>query len=402
MPRLPDDLLDELRWALVGRSRNAEADLRDRIACGYAVGDLGDPRFERHVGPDGEYLLPPLVSIPSGTYPIGADAPIEWAVPGAKGLSSAHIPRHEVDVADFRIGQFLVTNAEWACFMEAGGYKDKRWWDTADALRWLRGELPNEAGKLNGRYYRKTFLANPDLFEQMVDEGRFPSAEAVEQWREWMAMADDAFEEALNERWQGRRETEPDFWRDARFNHPAQPVVGIGWYEARAYCSWLAEQSGLPLRLPTEVEREAAAGGMEGRRFPWGDGEERTRANTNEASIRRSTPVGVFVEGDSPEQATDLGGNVSEWTTGLFGEVHEDSEATDFPYPYDPADGREDLEAAPSVRRVVRGGGWYLAPPIARAALRFYCLPAARPGFVGMRVAVTSSPSSGSSPPSVA
>ena len=47
-----------LRWALVRRSRDPEADLRDRIACGYAVGDLGDPRFERRVGPHGEYLLP--------------------------------------------------------------------------------------------------------------------------------------------------------------------------------------------------------------------------------------------------------------------------------------------------------------------------------------------------------
>jgi len=52
--RLSEAFVDELRWALVRRSRDREADLRVRIACGFAVGDLGDPRFERRVGPYGE------------------------------------------------------------------------------------------------------------------------------------------------------------------------------------------------------------------------------------------------------------------------------------------------------------------------------------------------------------
>ena len=46
-------LLDELRWALVARSRDREADLRARIAAGLVLGDLGDPRFERARGPWG-------------------------------------------------------------------------------------------------------------------------------------------------------------------------------------------------------------------------------------------------------------------------------------------------------------------------------------------------------------
>ncbi len=75
--RLPEALLDELRRALVKRSRDVAADLRERIACGYAVGDLGDPRLERREGPYGTYLMPPLVAIPGGVYPIGDDAPIE-------------------------------------------------------------------------------------------------------------------------------------------------------------------------------------------------------------------------------------------------------------------------------------------------------------------------------------
>ena len=80
--------LDELRWALVARSRDPEADLRERIACGLAVGELGDPRFERREGPHGAYLMPPLVEIAGGVYPIGEDEPIEWAMTGVSGTET--------------------------------------------------------------------------------------------------------------------------------------------------------------------------------------------------------------------------------------------------------------------------------------------------------------------------
>jgi formylglycine-generating enzyme required for sulfatase activity len=67
----------------------------------------------------------------------------------------------------------------------------------------------------------------------------------------------------------------PPWWQDPLFNRPRQPVVGVNWHEARAYCRWISEQSGLEIRLPTEAEREKAArGGVEGRLFPWGDDRE--------------------------------------------------------------------------------------------------------------------------------
>jgi formylglycine-generating enzyme required for sulfatase activity/class 3 adenylate cyclase len=393
LPLLPAELLDDLRWALVQRCRDVEADLRDRIACGYAVGDLGDPRFERTVGPHGEYLRPPLVEIPGGIYSIGDDESIEWEMPGGNGVTSAHIPRHAVEVPDFAIGQYLVTNAEWRCFMESGGYEDERWWDTPDAKRWRIGELANEAAKWNNQQFRKRFLADPDLFEQIVDEGRFASSEAVERWRSWMELDDKGFEAALDTHWQAKRESEPAFWHDARLNHPAQPVVGVCWYEARAYCNWLSAQTGSGVRLPTEVEWEVSAGGVEGRRYPWGDGEGRTLANTIETRIKRTTPVGAFPEGDSPDALADLGGNAFEWTTSLFGEIDdEDIEATDFPYPYDLTDGREDPEAGSAVRRVVRGGGWNDDLALARAAYRSSSQPDDRHNAYGLRVVVVPSP----------
>ena len=59
-------LKDRIRWALVARTQDPDADLRARIAVGLSLGALGDPRFELYEGPDGEYLLPPLVEIPGG------------------------------------------------------------------------------------------------------------------------------------------------------------------------------------------------------------------------------------------------------------------------------------------------------------------------------------------------
>jgi len=387
-PRLPEALLDELRWALVHRSRDVEADLRERIACGFAVGDLGDPRFERREGPHGAYLMPPLVAIPGGLYPIGDDGPIEWSVPGASETSSAHMPRHEVMVAAFEIGRYPVTNAEWACFMEAGGYEDERWWDTKDGRRWQRGELANDGAKSNNRLWRRRFKDDPALFEQMEQEGRIQSTEALERWRGWLALDDDEFEAALERKWQAKRETEPRLWRDGRYNHPSQPVVGVCWYEAWAYCRWLTAQTGLPVRLPTEVEWEAAAGGRDGRRYPWGDVWDWRWANTYETRVQRTSPAGAFAQGDTPEGVADLAGNVFEWTTSLFGAGEAEELVPDFGYPYDVGDGREDVEAGPNVRRVLRGGGWDGGQSSARAVFRDRDPPDNRHDNDGLRVVV--------------
>ena len=114
----------------------------------------------------------------------------------------------------------------------------------------------------------------------------------------------------------------PRFWDDPDFNNPAQPVVGVCWYEARAYCAWLSAQfSPLPageglgvraaFRLPTEAEWEAAARGLgKGRTFAYRGKFDAARCNTFESHIRRTTPVGVFPGGETPEGVVDLCGNV--------------------------------------------------------------------------------------------
>ena len=64
----------------------------------------------------------------------------------------------------------------------------------------------------------------------------------------------------------------PPFLDDPDFDAPDQPVVGVNFDQAIRFCDWLSRETGLPVRLPTEAEREKASrGGVEGAVFPWGD-----------------------------------------------------------------------------------------------------------------------------------
>jgi len=270
--------------------------------------------------------------------------------------------------------------------MEAGGYEDEWWWDTEDARAWRRGELTNEAAKYACRVWLKRFLEDPDLFDRMMEEERFAHDEVQERWREWRLLDLVEFEAALDARWQPKRATEPAFWRDEHLNGASQPVVGVCWYEARAYASWQSAQTGMAFRLPTEVEWEAAARGVAGRSFAYGDAFDATIGNTVETHLRRTTPVGVFVEGDTPEGVSDMAGNVAEWTSSAWG--GEDDEIPGHGYPYDPGDGREDPNAPPSCPRVARGGAWARDESIARAAYRYCGHPTGTVSQVGFRCCV--------------
>jgi len=153
-------------------------------------------------------------------------------------------------------------------------------------------------------------------------------------------------------------------------------VVGISWFEARAYCAWLSAQTGQAFRLPTEAEWEAAARGRTGRRYAYGDEFDASLCNAFETHVRRTTPVGVFPGGATPEGLIDLTGNALDWTSSLFQ-----------PYPY-AADGRED--PAGDARRVVRGGAWNLNRSNARAAYRDDLAPDFRNDAIGFRLACSS------------
>ncbi|MDH4365995.1 MAG: formylglycine-generating enzyme family protein, partial [Acidimicrobiia bacterium] len=136
--------------------------------------------------------------------------------------------------------------------------------------------------------------------------------------------------------------------------------------EASRYCAWLADTTGRPFRLPTEAEWEYAATGGDGRRYPWGDEWDPTRANTAEAGPLTTTPVGVYPQGASPFGLLDLAGNVEEFV------------ADDY-HPYPGAEVVDDDLTAThgAAYRVARGGSFARHGDLARCARRHGWYPSA-------------------------
>jgi len=110
-------------------------------------------------------------------------------------------------------------------------------------------------------------------------------------------------------------------------------MVIVTWFGAKAYCEFYG------WRLPTEIEWEKAARGIDGRPFPWGDEIERNNANYYSShdlfekivgGLGDTTPVGFYngrtydgyetLDSASPYGLYDMAGNVWQWT----GDVYED------------------------------------------------------------------------------
>jgi len=191
------------------------------------------------------------------------------------------------------------------------------------------------------------------------------------------------------------REWGSDHWRrPERANHPA---VNVSWHDARAYCEWLTgvwRAEGLigpkeVVRLPSEAEWEKAARGTGGSIYPWGDEWDETKCNNRELDLGGTAPVGIFPEGASPYGCLDMAGNVWEWTTSLWGPWTGKEAKLKFGYPYEPADGRENLAAGDDVLRVVRGGSFRLNRYGARCAVRFRLNPFSVWYYNGFRIVVS-------------
>jgi formylglycine-generating enzyme required for sulfatase activity len=141
--------------------------------------------------------------------------------------------------------------------------------------------------------------------------------------------------------------TGPEYWDDVKWNKAEHPVVGVNYYEAKAYAKWAGK------RLPTEREWEKAARGEDGREYPWGNEFDKEKCNSAEAGLVCTTPVTLYPKGVSPYGCYDMAGNVWEWCADWYNEETKDS-------------------------RVVRGGSWFNFPEFLRVSLRFWDFAANR------------------------
>ncbi|MFA7184353.1 MAG: bifunctional serine/threonine-protein kinase/formylglycine-generating enzyme family protein [Victivallales bacterium] len=101
---------------------------------------------------------------------------------------------------------------------------------------------------------------------------------------------------------------------------PDMPIVGITGKAAEAYCKWLSKKLGVFLRLPTNLEWEKAARGVDGRTFSWGNTHNVKAALCWDNKVARekyqiAAPVGSFPEDKSVYGVMDMVGNVHEFTT---------------------------------------------------------------------------------------
>jgi formylglycine-generating enzyme required for sulfatase activity len=323
----------------------------ERAITGNSLAVLGDPRQEVTTIEHLQFCF-----VPKGSFIMGSNE------------RKNEKPEHQNDELnyDYWISRFPVTNAQYKAFIEAGGYQNESWWTEAIKAEFWKG------GKFKGRY--------DDIYRNRPFEVGSP------------------------------------------FHLDNHPVINVTWYEALAFTRWLTarwQQQGYlwertKVGLPSEAEWEKVARGginvhkrnpsniserkafsekigmventLPKRLFPWGDQKQASLGNFKETQIKTTSVVGCFPAGTSPYRCEEINGNVWEWTRSLWGKELDEPE---FHYPYNPDDGREDLNAPDSVRRVLRGGSFYTLMDDARCSDRNWGYPDGRGINVGFRLVLS-------------
>ncbi len=291
-----------------------------RQTLDYPAPPLGSPRAEALPAELGGGPLPGDVDIPGGTFYLGATPEQPFVFDNEKWA-------HPVDVAPFRIARAPVTNAEFAAFIDAGGYQRRDWWSS------------------QGWVWRTKANAQQPLYWQRDGQ----------QW--------------LRQHFDTPVPLEPH-----------APVMQVTWYEAEAYCNWAGR------RLPTEAEWELAASaepsadgtGITGhkRRYPWGDAPPTPEQANLDARFLGCVDVGAFPAGDSAFGCRQMAGNIWEWTESAF--YPFPGYLVDYPY-------REYSAPWFGYRKVLKGGAWATRARLAYNTYRNFFPPARNDVLAGFR-----------------
>jgi formylglycine-generating enzyme required for sulfatase activity len=146
----------------------------------------------------------------------------------------------------------------------------------------------------------------------------------------------------------------PAHWPDGQVPPELRdhPVVFVTFEDAQAYARFNGKE------LPTPAQWERAARGTDGRKYPWGAAFDSHRSNTRESARNRTVP-GELLRDESPCGCRGMGGNVLEWTRGVF----------------DPARGTRVVKGA-SFRTYLGAAAWTteLTPDERNEGLGFRCV----------------------------